>query len=184
MITEAAKGCKRSSRQASIGTTSRGAGDPDHIGIDINPLRVSCAGIKQHRGVSRGSMQRTRVEDSRCSDTIIANLVGVPVQENVNRCSQQVFHHMIDMSMGDTDATLFDLDDRAGVNHVNPEVLRVSRQRVFVVTIAKDDGRLDTREQIENRFVSHITKMNDPSGATAYEQLNRSARAPRLSMRV
>ena len=169
MITEAAKGCKRSSRQASIGTSSRGAGDPDHIGIDINPLRVSCAGIKQHRGVSRGSMQRTRVEDSRCSDTIIANLVGVPVQENVNRCSQQVFHHMIDMSMGDTDATLFDLDDRTGVNHMNPEVLRVSRQRVFVVTIAKDDGRLDTREQIENRFVSHITKMNDPSGATAYE---------------
>lgn len=70
------------------------------------------------------------------------------------------------------------------MDNADTEGLRIARERAFIVAISKDDSRVVTNEQVEDRFALNIAQVNDALGTPRNQQVKRLTRASSATVRI
>ncbi len=70
------------------------------------------------------------------------------------------------------------------MDNADTEGLRIARERALIIAISKDDSRVVTNEQVEDRFALNIAQVNDALGTPRKQQVKRLTRTSSATVRI
>lgn len=129
--------------------------------VDFDPLCRARVWFEQQDRKASRAIECARIHAARRAHALIMCFVRVSAEEIVDVFVEKEVDRFRKMTVRDADAFVTTLDDTNGMLRFDAEKIRVSTERLFVITVAEDDSRLKSHKHVKDLFAPDITKMHE-----------------------